>query len=230
MAGMTVDIKDRFERNIGAITQSEQELLLSKRVAVIGCGGLGGYTAELLVRIGVGHLTLFDGDAFTASNLNRQLNALETNLGKSKVLEAKERLLQIRSDLSVAAYACFLDEKNTGELLKGHDVIIDALDSAQTRLLIEKITNDLAIPLIHGAVEEWGAQVCAVFPGDFTLSRLYQANQEPGKPSVVSFTPAFCASLEAAEAVKVLLNKGNILRKKLLTVDIKNCSFDIIEL
>ena len=223
-------MNERYQRNIGAITQAEQERLLTKRAAVIGCGGLGCYTAEFLTRIGIGHLTIIDGDVFAASNLNRQLYSLETNLGKSKALEARERLLHIRSDLSIEALDVFLTAENAGELLKGHDVVIDALDNAKTRLLAEKTAYALGMPLIHGAVEGWNAQVCTVFPGDFTLSLLYSAQHEAGRPSVVSFTPAFCASLQASEAVKVLLNKEDLLRKKLLIADLKAKSFDIIEL
>ncbi|MDR0447213.1 MAG: HesA/MoeB/ThiF family protein [Treponema sp.] len=219
----------RYERNIGALTQTEQELLQTKKAAVIGCGGLGCYIAEFLARIGLGHLTLIDGDVFAQSNLNRQLYALETNPGKNKALEAGERLLQIRSNLSLNVIDVFLTNKNAGEVLKGHDVIIDALDNVKARLLVEKTAHTLEIPLVHGAVEGWNAQVCTVFPGDFTLSMLYPADNEPDKPSVLSFTPAFCASLQASEAVKVLLKKENVLRKKLLIADLKEMTFDIVE-
>ena len=233
-------IEERFERNIGALTREEQELLSSKKAAIIGCGGLGCYSAEFLARLGIGHLTLVDGDVFSASNLNRQLNALETSLGKSKASIAKERLSLINPGLSVKTAETFLTDENAQEILKGHDVIIDALDNVKTRLLIEKTASKLGIPLIHGAVEEWSAQVCTVFPGDFTLSMLYpegasgpvqdNTNPKPVKISVLAFTPAFCASIQAAEAVKVLLGKENILRKKLLTASLKENTFDIIDL
>ena len=227
---MVLNMNERYERNIGALTRAEQEFLMTKQAAVIGCGGLGCYAAEFLARLGLKHLTLIDGDAFAPSNLNRQLYSLETNLGKNKALEARHRLLHIRSDLSVTVYDVFLDEENAAQLLQGHDVIIDALDSVQTRLLAEKTAAKLGIPLVHGAVEGWNAQVTTVFPGDFTLAKLYPQNSETSKPSVLSFTPAFCASLQAAEAVKVLLNKENTLRKKLLITDIREHSFDIIDL
>jgi molybdopterin/thiamine biosynthesis adenylyltransferase len=230
-------MNERYECNMGAVTQGEQERLKTSRAAIVGCGGLGAYIAEFLARLGVGHLTLVDGDVFAVSNLNRQLYSLEENLGKNKALEAKKRLLQIRSDLSVTALDTFLNDENAEELLKGHDVILDALDNVNMRLLLEKTANTLNLPLIHGAVEDCYAQVSTVFPGDFLLSMLYSANRELEKsrsfekaPSVLSFTPAFCASIQASEAVKVLLNKENVLRKKLLTADIKNCSFNIIDL
>jgi len=223
-------MNERYERNIGAITEAEQGLLKTKRVAIAGCGGLGCYAAEFLARLGLGHLTLIDGDVFAASNLNRQLYSSEENLGKNKPTEAKKRLLQIRADISLDAVETFLNEENSSELLKGHDVIIDALDNVKTRLLLEKAADRLGIPLIHGAVEQWGAQVCTVFPGDFTLSLLYGTGGELKRPSVLPFTPAFCATIQTAEALKVLLNRNGVLRKKLLCANLLEDSFDVIEL
>ena len=220
----------RYERNIGALTKAEQTRLKTKRAAIAGCGGLGCYAAEFLARLGIGHLTLIDGDVFAESNLNRQLYSLETNLGKNKAREAEKQLLQIRSDLSIEVIDTYLDDQNAWLFLRGHDVIIDALDSVEARLFIEQAADLQEIPLIHGAVDGWNAQVSTIFPRDFTLSKIYSGNTEIEKPSVLSFTPAFCASLQAAEAVKVMLNKGDILRKKLLTVDIRYNSFEIIEL
>ena len=224
------DMNERYERNIGAITQAEQELLKIKRVAIIGCGGLGCYIAELLARLGLGHLTLVDGDVYAASNLNRQLYSLETNLGINKTSETRERLLKIRSDLSIKTFDIILNEENSRTILKDHDLIIDALDNVKTRLLVEKIANELGTVLVHGAVKEWFAQISTVFPGDFTLSTLYQSDLELERPSVLAFTPAFCATIQVSEALKVLLNKDNLLRRKLFFADLRNGSFEIIDL
>ena len=223
-------MNERYTRNIGAVTQSEQELLWAKKAVVIGCGGLGCYAAEFLARLGLGNLTLIDGDVFAESNLNRQLYSLETNLGKPKAAEAKNRLLQVRSNMYIEVFEKYLNEENAGELLKGHDIIIDALDNVKTRLLVEKTACSLGIPIVHGAVEGWCAQICTVFPGDFILSALFSNSREYKNPSVLAFTPAFCASIQAAEAVKVLLGRKNILRMKLLTVNLMENTFDIIEL
>ena len=228
---------ERYDRNIGALTEDEQKQLKAKRIAVVGCGGLGGYVSELLTRIGIGHLTLIDGDIFTASNLNRQLFSLEDNLGKKKAIAAREKLLQINSDLSIETFDVFLDDENAESMLKDHHVIIDALDNSKTRLIIEKAANTLAIPLVHGAVEQWCAQVSTVYPGENTLSLLYHRNtpsdsinHKVERPSVLSFVPAFCASIEVSEAIKILLKKEHNLRKKLLTVDLKANSFEVIDL
>ena len=221
-------MEERYERNIGALTQEEQELLKTKKAAIIGCGGLGCYAAEFLARAGLKHLTLIDGDVYATSNLNRQLNSLEANLGRNKASETGKRLLLIRSDLSIKIVDYFLNEENAAKLLNGHDVIIDALDNIKTRLLVEKTSR--GIPIVHGAVKEWSVQVSTVFPGDNTLSLLYPANQEFERPGVLPFTPAFCASIQAAEAVKVLLNKGNILRRKLFIADLREGTYEIIDL
>ena len=223
-------MKERYERNIGAISQAEQELLAGKRALIAGCGGLGCYAAEFLARLGIGHLSLIDGDVFTASNLNRQLYSLETNLGKSKTLEAKKRLLKIRADLQIDTSDLLIDNENAAGLLKGHDIIIDAMDNIKTRLLLEKTASNLGIPLIHGAVEGWNAQVTVVLPGDFTLSKFYPPDLEFDRPSVLSFAPAFCASIQAAEAVKVLLGREKNLRSKLLTIDLLSNSFEFVDL
>ena len=223
-------MKERYECNEGTITRAEQDLLITKRAVIAGCGGLGCYAAEFLARIGLGHLSIIDGDVFTVSNLNRQLYSLETNLGKSKAAEAKERLLRIRSDLSIEVFTVFINEDNAEELLKGHDIIIDALDTVKTRLLVERTADALGIPLVHGAVNGWTAQVCTVFPGDYTLSKLYPADSKTSRSSVISFTPAFCASLQTSEAVKVLLNKENILKRKLIITNLLEKSFDIVNI
>jgi len=97
---------DTFARNQGALSDAEQRLLQEKRVAVIGCGGLGGYVVEELVRIGVGRLHLFDPDVFSPSNCNRQLNALQSTLGRNKArynFAALFELLAEKSDLFLAA-------------------------------------------------------------------------------------------------------------------------------
>ena len=76
----------------------------------------------------------------------------------------------------------------------------------------------------------WCAQVSTVFPGDFTLSTLYQSGREDERPSVLAFTPAFCATVQVSEALKVLLNKENLLRKKLFIADLNSDTFEIIDL
>lgn len=219
----------RYCRNIGAITKEEQALLQTKRVCIAGCGGLGGWLMEYLARIGVGHLTVVDGDRFDRTNLNRQLLSSEENLGFSKVLEAQKRIAAINPTVEVSAVEAFLTEENAASILLGHDLVLDALDSIPTRLMLQLVCAEQNLPLIHGAVEGWFGQVTTVLPGDDTLSRLYPGGSTREKaPATLSFAPAFIASLQAAEAVKLLLGREPSLRNKVLFADLLQNQFDIL--
>ena len=217
----------RYCRNIGAITPEEQALLQAKRVCIAGCGGLGGWLMEYLARIGVGHLTVVDGDRFDRTNLNRQLLSSEENLGQPKSLEAHKRIAAINPTVEVSAVEAFLTEENAASILPGHDLVLDALDSIPTRLMLQRICAQQQLPLIHGAVEGWFGQVTTVLPGDNTLSRLYPVcNATETAPATLSFAPAFIASLQTAEAVKLLLGREPALRNKVLFADLLQNHFD----
>ena len=223
-------MEERYSRNLGAITREEQNILLSKRVCIVGCGGLGGWLIEYMARIGMGSLTVIDGDRFDVTNLNRQLLSSEETLGFPKAAEAKSRIARIHPDLSVTAVEAFLTGDNAAEILAGHDLVLDALDSIPGRLMLQRICAELGIPLIHGAVEGWFGQVTTVFPGDDSLRRLYPGCTEDTTPekgsATLSFAPGFIASVQAAEAVKVLLGKEAILRGKVLFADLLHNRFD----
>ena len=224
----------RHARNLGAITAQEQQLLQNSRVCIIGCGGLGGFLAEFLGRMGVGSLTLVDGDRFSPTNLNRQLVCTSENLGFPKADETKKRLLQIDPGLQITAIEQFLTPENAAAILAGHHLVMDALDSIPHRLVLQRVCKELQIPLVHGAVESWFGQVATVFPGDDTLSRLYPGWKEDSIPqaaaATLSFAPAAIASLQAAEAAKVLIGKESTLRGKVLFVDLLASRFDIMPL
>ena len=124
----------------------------------------------------------------------------------------------------------FITPDNCEEIIAGHDIIVDALDNISVRKLLEKNCEELNIPLVYGAIAGWYGYVSTIMPGDRTIEKLYPgemekgAEQELGNPS---FTPALVASIEVAEIVKVLLGKGNILSKKLLTIDLLAQEYEI---
>ena len=98
---MVTGISTRYTRNIGTISEDEQQLLAAKSVCVVGCGGLGGGIIEGLVRIGVGRLTVIDGDVFDETNLNRQVLSNQDNLGHAKAVEAKLQMRAINDSVQV---------------------------------------------------------------------------------------------------------------------------------
>lgn len=224
---------DRYSRNLSSISHDENLVLQSSKVCVMGCGGLGGHIIEMLGRLGIGHITAVDSDVFEVSNLNRQLFSDEMSIGKSKALMAVERMKVVNSNIEVIPVTQYIDKTNAKEILGGHDLVIDALDNIESRLVLEKACKDLNIPLVHGAIAGWYGQVCTIFPGENTLSKIYSSGISKGMEKRLgnpSFTPALVASMEVSEAVKILLGKGELLRNKLLFLDLLSNEFVIIEL
>ncbi|MCS7279011.1 MAG: HesA/MoeB/ThiF family protein [Thermodesulfobacteriaceae bacterium] len=221
----------RYEKNIGTLSLDEFLSLRRSKVCVVGCGGLGGYVIELLARLGVGYLTVVDKDVFEESNLNRQILCELNSLGKSKALVAKERLKNINPEVEVQAMVTEINLKNGKEILRGHDLVIDALDNAEGKKFLEELAEALEIPLVHGAVAGWFGQVACIFPGDRLLKTLYLSKtfgieKEIGVPS---FTPALIASFQVSEAIKILIKRGEVLRKKVLLVNLLKNEIEVIE-
>lgn len=221
-------MQERYSRNIPSVSQAEQEALTRKRVLVAGCGGLGGYLIEYLARMGVGEITAVDGDVFEPSNLNRQILAQESLLGASKAAAARERVLAINSAVKVRAVVSFLDEHNADGLVRGHDLVLDALDNAAARLILEDACARLGVTIVHGAIQGWFAQVTAAPPGAGVLHRLYASPAPPKEKTSLPFTPAFCAAIQAAEAVKLLCGNPSALEGKLLLADLQRLDWDLL--
>lgn len=220
----------RYDRNIGTITIEDQAVLACKSVCVVGCGGLGGGVIENLTRMGVGELTLVDGDVFDESNLNRQVLSNEDNLGKSKALEAAEQMSRINSEITFVAIEDLLNEENAAAIIDGSDLVVDALDNVEARFALEKACSELNIPLVHGAISGWNGQVGVVMPGSGILSEIYM-DPEPtdDAPTNPSFTPAVVSAIQASETIKMLLNREEALRNKILMIDLLDHEYEIID-
>lgn len=223
----------RYDRNRELISEREQERLTEAVVAVVGLGGLGGHSSEELARMGIGHLILIDFDVFDESNLNRQLFATEETLGHSKAEKARERLTMVNSDIVYSVHDVPLTSDNARELLLGAEIVVDALDSIPTRLILKDACRELGIPLVYGAIGGWYGQVSFIEPGDDTLDLLYPDPTAQGiekKLGNPSFTPALVASIQVAETLKYLLGKGNLLKNKVLLIDLLCQDYQILEL
>jgi molybdopterin/thiamine biosynthesis adenylyltransferase len=179
---------------------------------------------EELCRLGVGTIAAFDPDRFEENNLNRQLLCNDRALGTPKVAAARQRARQVNPAVELVAVRAAVGRRNGARLLKGYQVVVDALDSIAGRLELAEVCQALGVPLVHGSVGGWYGQVAVQFPGEQTLPRIYGANgggrgaeKELG---VLAFAPALVASLEAAEACKLLLGVGAPLRGRMLYVDL----------
>lgn len=227
-------MKERYIRNLGAMTEEESNSLQSKRVCVVGCGGLGGGIIEQLARLGIGFITAVDGDVFDISNLNRQVLSTQNNIGINKAAAAKQRISEINSEVTVNSITQLLTEENAVEFLSGHDIVIDALDNKETRFILQNTCNKLKIPLIHGSAAGWCGQICTILPGDNSLDKIYPNKSNPIDPKNTRWANSYIVSiitgLQVSEAVKLLIGKGDVLHNKILFVNTKNNSYNIINL
>lgn len=219
-----------FSRNFPALSHDEQQLLQDSHVLVLGCGGLGGFITENLVRLGVGHICAADGDCFEPGNLNRQILATSESMGKNKALAARERALSINPAVNFRAEPEFFTAENADELLQGADLVLDALDNIPARLLLEQKCAERGLSIVHGAVSGWLAQVAVVPPGSGVLTRLYSGAASPQDKSCLAFAPAFCAALQCAEAVKLLCRPQSDLEGRLLTADLQSMEINFFTL
>lgn len=220
--------EERLTRNGTTISVEERPIIKSKKVFIAGSGGLGGYILEMLLRVGVGQITIADPDVFDSSNLNRQLLSREDLIGESKVESATERAALVNSEVKMITYKERVTVENAIDLIGDSDIVMDALDSTESRIILEEAAEELGIPMIHGAIAGWYGQVSAVFPGDGTIKTLYGSNTQCGMETALgnpSFTPAIIAGIQVSEAIKVLLNKKGILRRKILYIDLLNHSY-----
>ena len=197
----------RYSRNIPALTEAECLALQQKRVLVVGCGGLGGHIIDQLARIGIGFLRVVDGDVFDETNLNRQLLSQLPLLGSSKAKAAAEHVARVNPSLSLEAVDAFLTSQNVHSLIADCDIVMDALDNIPSRRILASACAGAGIPYVYGAIQGWVAQAGISMPGDHLMETLFPQEVEIRDKSVLSFTPALCASMQVALCVKLLVGK-----------------------
>lgn len=223
----------RYERNMMSLSPAENARLRNFKVFVAGCGGLGGFVVEELGRLGIGYITAVDGDNFDETNLNRQLLATMKSVGESKAKAAAERMAEVNPDVSVNGIHITMDEENCCRLIRGHHLVIDALDNISGRKILEKACEIEEIPMVHGAIAGWYGQVGAIYPGDKIMEKIYVTDDDKGIERELgnpAFTPAVIASIEVAEGLKILLGRGEILRNKLLCVNLLDHEYEIFSI
>lgn len=140
---------NQFSRTQLLYGEEALERFKSSRVAVFGIGGVGGYAAEALARTGIGTLDLIDKDTVSITNLNRQIIALHSTVGRSKVEVMKERIADINPDCNVNCYELFFNEDTLGEFdFQSYDYVIDAIDTVKSKILLAVYCTEHNIPLI----------------------------------------------------------------------------------
>lgn len=220
-------MQERYIRNIPALSEEECILLQSKKIAIVGCGGLGGYLTELMARMGCRELVLIDGDAFEATNLNRQLYSEPACLDCKKALTAADRVKRINPDVHVTCHDVFLTAENADALIAGCDMVLDGLDSISARKLLKRACNNAGIPYIFGAISGWIVQTAVSLPDDNLIELLYPENTHIHDKSSLSFTVAFCASMQVALCAKLLTGRP-VETGTIFYFDLLNQEYEVI--
>lgn len=220
-------MEPRYERNIPALTEAECALLRKKRVLIVGCGGLGGHLIDQLARVGVGAIRAVDGDVFEASNLNRQLLSEVPLLGFGKAAAAAQRIRRVNPDTEVETIEEYLTETNAARLISGCDAVLDALDNIKSRRLLASACSRAKVPYVYGAVQGWIAQAAVSMPGDGLMEALYPQDIPLTNKSVLSFTPALCASLQSALCIQLLVGRP-VKSGTIFYFDLLNQEFETI--
>ncbi|HNW25576.1 MAG TPA: HesA/MoeB/ThiF family protein [Candidatus Gastranaerophilaceae bacterium] len=223
----------RYNRNIiiEKVGLEGQNKLLQSKVLICGAGGLGSTVIANLASLGIGKIGIVDNDFLELSNLNRQYIHKFNNLGGIKVESAKKWINEFNPEIEVKTYPIRLDENNYNDIVSEYNLIIDCFDSFQSKFLLNKIAVKTGKILIHGGVSEFYGQATTIVPQKTAcLNCILPQEDSFVTKGVLSPTVSLIASIQAMEAVKIILNLGENLENKLLSYDGLNMKFRTINL
>jgi adenylyltransferase/sulfurtransferase len=229
----------RYSRHLllPEVTAAGQMRLKAGRVLVVGAGGLGSPAALYLAAAGVGKIGLADFDAVDVSNLQRQVLYDVSSVGRPKLEVARERLAALNPHVEIALFPERLTRDNARGILEGFDVVLDGTDNFATRYLTNDACYLLGKPNVYGSIYRFEGQVSLFHRGKGPCYRcLYPSPPEPGlvpscaEGGVLGVLPGVVGSLQATEALKLLLGIGRSLAGRLLLYDALALSFREIAL
>uniref|UniRef100_C6DYK5 Molybdopterin-synthase adenylyltransferase n=1 Tax=Geobacter sp. (strain M21) TaxID=443144 RepID=C6DYK5_GEOSM len=201
-----------------------QKKLLEGRVLIIGAGGLGSPIALYLAAAGVGTIGIADADEVDLSNLQRQIIHTTPDVGKAKVLSAKETMLAINPELTVNTYQTWVCAENIAGLIADYDFVIDGTDNFAAKFLINDACVLAGKPYSHGGILQFDGQTMTVKPGESPCYRCIFPEPPPkdviptcSRAGVIGVLPGVLGTLQATEAIKYLLGAGDLLTGRLLT-------------
>ncbi len=238
-AQLSVEQRNRYQRHLSLpeVGIEGQSKLLASKVLLLGAGGLGSPAAMYLAAAGVGTIGIVDMDVVDASNLQRQILHNIDRVGDRKVDSAKKTLTMLNPDVDVVTYDTRLCAENVVEILSGYDVIVDGADNFPSRYLLNDASVKLGIPVVHGSIFRFEGMVSVFHP---VLGPTYRDMVPEPPPSelapscseagVLGVLPGIVGSIQALEALKILLNLGDPLIGKILAIDTTEMTFRTFKL
>ncbi len=233
------DQRARYSRHIllPEVGEAGQEKLLSSKVLLIGAGGLGSPATLYLAAAGVGTIGIVDFDVVDATNLQRQILHNLDRVGQLKVESATETIRRLNPDVKVEPYAQRLSADNILEIMGSYDVVVDGADNFPTRYLVNDASLHLRTPVVHGSIFRFEGQATVFDPYNGPCYRCLFPEPPPpelapscAEAGVLGVLPGIVGSLEAMEAIKLLLGIGDPLVGKLLTYDSLSQEFRTLRL
>ncbi len=227
----------RYERQtiIPKIGEAGQKRLARARVLVVGAGGLGSPTLIYLAVAGVGRLGMADDDVVSLSNLNRQILYTPEDVGQGKVRRAAKRIRALNPDVEVVPHELRVLPTTGADLIQQYDLVIDASDNLATKDLLNELCVQAGIPFVWGAVQRFEGQMSITLPEHACRRCIFPTTPEPGtyptpaELGVLGATAGVIGTLEAMEAIKILLDIGEPLADRLLLWDGMGQTFDVIQ-
>lgn len=237
------DARIRYSRHllIPEIGAPGQAQLLSSKVLILGAGGLGSPVALYLAAAGVGTLGIVDNDVVERSNLQRQILHDDASIGMPKTESARSRIHGINPGIRVITHAQRLNSENADAIVSAYDLVVDGSDNLETRYCINDACLRAGVALIYGAIFRFHGQVSVFnYPTtDASLSACYRClfkdaeNSQPptcNQAGVLGVLPGVIGTLQATEALKILLKIGEPLAGRILNYDALEASFSEIRL
>ncbi len=238
-ATLNAEQRNRYQRHLllPEVGEKGQQKLLESKVLMLGAGGLGSPSALYLAAAGVGTIGVIDMDVVDYSNLQRQILHNMDRVGERKVDSAKKTLTALNPDVNVVTYDVRLGADNVLDILDGYDLVVDGTDNFPTRYLLNDASLKKGIPVVMGAIFRFEGQVSVFHPHHGPCYRCMLPEPPPAElaPScaeagVLGVLPGIIGSLQAMEAIKLLLGLGDSLVGRLLTYDALEQSFRTFKL
>jgi molybdopterin/thiamine biosynthesis adenylyltransferase len=231
---LSAEQRNRYHRHLllPEVGDAGQQKLLASKVLLLGAGGLGSPAALYLAAAGVGTLGIIDMDVVDASNLQRQILHNIDRVGDRKVDSAKKTLTALNPDVNVVTYDVRLGADNILEVIDGYDLIVDGTDNFPTRYLVNDASLVKRIPVVHGSIFRFEGQATVFYPYEGPCYRCLIPEPPPpelapscAEAGVLGVLPGIVGSIQAIEAIKVLLGLGDPLIGRLLAYDALEESF-----
>jgi molybdopterin/thiamine biosynthesis adenylyltransferase len=236
---LTAEQRNRYQRHLllPEVGVEGQAKLLGAKVLMLGAGGLGSPAALYLAAAGVGTIGIVDMDEVDASNLQRQILHNMDRIGDRKVDSAKKTLTLMNPDVNVVTYDTRLAASNIIDIISGYDVIVDGADNFPSRYLLNDASVKLGIPVVHGSIFRFEGMVSVFHPLRGPTYRDMVAEPPPAElaPScaeagVLGVLPGIVGSIQALEALKIILDLGDPLIGRILTIDTTEMNFRVFKL